>query len=279
MLPLLTSPQGFCVNGSAFGAGDGDSGVLATLFSAQRGDSVLCLSQACIGDAVRAQYKYVRQEGLAQLRAPAAGALPLLQWAHAATGRHALTANATPPAPGYALVRQEGWCFADAAPGRVPITLWFSPGRGAFQTCAGNPACAADAGGGGFHLVGTQCWAFNATTVAQLPCAFSVPACARADAAFFDNNYWRGRAWGPLAALVWLGLQRHDAVPEARAARKVLVSQALAQELLNWRLSNHVMENANSVIGVGEEGGGWGADPFYTWGALFGHIALLEAGF
>jgi hypothetical protein len=31
MLPLLTSPQGFCVNGSAFGAGDGDSGVLATL--------------------------------------------------------------------------------------------------------------------------------------------------------------------------------------------------------------------------------------------------------
>ena len=107
--------------------------------------------------------------------------------------------------------------------------------------------------------------------------------------------------------MVWLGLRRHDGVPEARAARQVLVKQSLALELQNWRLSRHVMENINSICGAGEDGNGWGADPFCgsstrdakppcfarpyhnsrhhhvhnadTWGSLLGHVALLEAGF
>lgn len=92
-----------------------------------------------------------------------------------------------------------------------------------------------------------------------------------------DNDYWRGRIWGPQVALVWLGLRRYDALPEARAARKVLVAQALALELQEWRLFRQVTENMNSIFGVGEDVDN--ADPFYTWGALLGHIALLEAGF
>ena len=105
---------------------------------------------------------------------------------------------------------------------------------------------------------------------------------------------------------MWLGLRRHDGVPEARAARQVLVEQSLALELQNWRLSRHIMENINSICGAGEDGNGWGADPFCgsstrvadppcfarpyhnstpprsqtdTWGSLLGHVALLEAGF
>ena len=280
MLPLLTSPLGFCVNQTYFGAGDVNSRVLVTFYNASGGDNALCLSDACIGDCVNERYVYVRQEGLAQLlAAPAPGTLPLNQWRLGVTGDHALTAGAAPPAPGYALVRREGFCFAEAAAGRVPITLWHSAARGDFQTCAGNPACLADVAGNGYAPLGTQCFGYNGTTVDQLPCRFGVPSAARADAAYFANNYWRGRVWGPQVALVWLGLRRHDAVPAARAARQVLVAQALALELQNWRLSRQVMENINSVCGAGEDGGGWGANPFYTWGALLGHVALLEAGF
>ena len=280
MLPLLMSPLGFCVNDTFFGDGDADSSFLVTFYSEALQDNVLCVSDACIGDAVNGRYKFVRQEGLAQLyrAAPGDAAVPLNLWVQAGTGAHALTASAVPPAPGYALVRQEGACFSEAAPGRVPLTLWYSESRQRFQTCAGNPGCLKDVAGG-FKLVDTLCFGFNATTPLQMPCKFGLPSAARSDAAYFANNYWRGRIWGPQVALVWLGLQRHDAVPAVRAARKVLVKQALALELQNWRLSRHVLENINSICGAGEDGGGWSAEPFYTWGALLGHVGLLEEGF
>jgi hypothetical protein len=293
MLPLLTSPLGFCVNATAHGDGNADSGFLATFHSAALNDTLLCLSDACIGEAINARYKYVRQEGLGQLVAPGGGGVPLFQWRSNLTGGHALTANATPPAPGYTLVRQEGFCYATAAaaPGMVPITLWQQPRQlghsgggggtasGEFVTCAGNPACLEEVGKEGYTLVGTECFGFNATIPEQMPCRFSLPSTARADPDYFENNYWRGRVWGPQVALVWLGLQRHDAIPQARAARQVLVGHSLSLELQNWRLSRQVLENLNSICGAGEDGGGWGEDPFYTWGALLGHVALLEAGF
>lgn len=283
MLPLLTSPAGFCVNDSADGDGNSNSSFLVTFASTLTEDSVMCLSDACIGDCINAQYVYVRQEGLAQLSLASAllqpGTLPLNQWINLATGDHALTANSTPPAAGYQLVRQEGFCYAEEAFGRVPITLWFSEARGDFKTCAGNPACLADAANKGYAFTGTQCYGYNATTVDQMPCIFSVPSTSRSDAAYFSNNYWRGRVWGPQIALVWLGLRRYDTLSAVRAARQVLVKQALKLVLQNWRLSRQVLENLNSICGAGEDGGGWGADPFYTWGALGGHVALLEAGF
>ena len=123
-----------------------------------------------------------------------------------------------------------------------------------------------------------MCFAHNASSVVdQLPCRFSLPSVARADVAFLDNDYWRGRIWGPQVALVWLGLRRYDALPEARAARHVLVAQALRLELQEWRLFRQVTENYNGLFGAGEDVNS--ADPFYTWGALLGHIALLEAGY
>ena len=37
-----------------------------------------------------------------------------------------------------------------------------------------------------------------------------IPSIARDDPAFKDQNYWRGRIWGPMNYLVYLGLQNYD---------------------------------------------------------------------
>jgi putative isomerase len=286
MLPLLTSPLGFCVNNTAFGAGDANSTLLLQFASSsQRGGHALaCASDACVADAINARFTWKRAEGLVQLAsAPSASApVPLFLWENTVTGGFATFVGDLPPAPGFTQVRVEGFCSA-VATGRaeeVPLSLWSKGGSGdiEFMTCAGNPACAADATKGGYAVVNaSMCWGFNATTAEQLPCKFSCNSAARNDPNFFDNDYWRGRIWGPQVALVWLGLQKYDAVPEIRAARGVLVAQALKLELQEWRLFRQVTENHNGIFGVGEDVGN--ADPFYHWGALLGHVALMEAGY
>jgi hypothetical protein len=283
MLPLLTSPLGFCVNASATGAGDANSTLLLQ-FASREGRALACATDACVADAINARFTWARAEGLVQLAsAPSPAApVPLSLWANAATGAFATAAGGAPPAPGFTVVRVEGYC-APAPAGRaeeVPLSLWAKGGAGGaqeFMTCAGNPACAVAARAGGYAVaVAEMCWGFNATTVEQLPCKFSCNSASRNDPAFFENDYWRGRIWGPQVALVWLGLRNYDAVPEARTARGVLVAQALKLELQEWRLFRQVTENHNGVFGVGEDVGN--ADPFYHWGALLGHISLLEAG-
>ena len=37
-----------------------------------------------------------------------------------------------------------------------------------------------------------------------------IPSIARNDPAFYDQNYWRGRIWGPMNFLVYLGLRNCD---------------------------------------------------------------------
>jgi hypothetical protein len=73
---------------------------------------------------------------------------------------------------------------------------------------------------------------------------------------------------------VWLGLRRYE---EASTARSDLVQQALRLLLQDWRLFRQVGENLNSIHGAAEDGAN--ADPYYSWGALLGHVALLDAGF
>ena len=62
----------------------------------------------------------------------------------------------------------------------------------------------------------------------------------RADAGFVDNNYWRGRIWGPQVQLLYWALRRYDHVPEARAARLSLVEQGARLGLTLWRGSAQV---------------------------------------
>ena len=108
-------------------------------------------------------------------------------------------------------------------------------------------------------------------------CPFALPSISRADPSFWDNDYWRGRTWGPLNLLTWLGLRhpKYAASATVSAARVGLAHQSLALLLQEWRASRRVYENYNSTTGQG--GDVATANPFYHWGALLGYIALREA--
>jgi putative isomerase len=97
-----------------------------------------------------------------------------------------------------------------------------------------------------------------------------IPSIARDDANFHDQNYWRGRIWGPMNYLVYLGLSNYD-LPEARreVARKSFT--LFAKE---WTEKGHVHENYNATLGTGDDV--TSSDKFYHWGALLGYVEYLE---
>ena len=80
------------------------------------------------------------------------------------------------------------------------------------------------------HLRGRLCYAFNGTGSSNLPCTFSGQSIARGDPAFGDNNYWRGRIWGPHLMILYWALANDDyaGVPGVAEARSALVNQSAA---------------------------------------------------
>lgn len=96
------------------------------------------------------------------------------------------------------------------------------------------------------------------------------PSTPRNDPAFHEQFYWRGRIWGPMNFLLYLGLRNYP-LPEARAefARK---SETLL--LKEWKERGHIHENYNAITGEGDDV--TSSDPFYSWGALLGGIAILD---
>lgn len=99
---------------------------------------------------------------------------------------------------------------------------------------------------------------------------YVMPSIAREDEAFEDNDYWRGRIWGPMNFLVGEGIKRYGFYDEAFlfAAK----SQKLFQK--EWQEDNHIHENYNAVTGDGDDVKN--ADPVYTWGGLLGYLAVSE---
>ena len=97
-----------------------------------------------------------------------------------------------------------------------------------------------------------------------------IPSIARSDPAFRDQDYWRGRVWGPMNYLVYLGLCNYD----QPAARKQLAERSLALFQKEWTENGHVHENYNAITGAGDDVGS--SDRFYHWGALLGLIDYLE---
>src|SRR5579862_310504 len=99
-----------------------------------------------------------------------------------------------------------------------------------------------------------------------------IPSTPRNDPAFKDQNYWRGRIWGPMNYLVYLGMRNYDQ-PKVREefARK---SFELFQ--LEWSKKRHVHENYNAITGSGDDVSS--SDRFYHWGALLALIEYMEAG-
>ncbi len=98
-----------------------------------------------------------------------------------------------------------------------------------------------------------------------------IPATPRNDPAFEDQNYWRGRIWGPMNYLVYLGLRNYDQ-PEVR---EELGKKSLELFQGEWGSKRHVHENYNAITGVGDDVSS--SDRFYHWGALLALIDYLEA--
>jgi mannosylglycerate hydrolase MGH1-like protein len=98
-----------------------------------------------------------------------------------------------------------------------------------------------------------------------------MPSIARNVPGFADQSYWRGRIWGPMNFLVYLGLRNYD-LPEARAD---LARRSAALLLRSWRSDGAIYENYNALTGAGNDV--TSSDAFYHWGALLGAIALLES--
>ncbi|MBE5803172.1 MAG: hypothetical protein E7316_01500 [Clostridiales bacterium] len=99
-----------------------------------------------------------------------------------------------------------------------------------------------------------------------------LPSIARNDAAYRDQNYWRGRVWAPLNFLTYLALARTDLID----VRRDLARKSTALFMKEWTEHRHVHENYSAITGEGCDSGN--SDKFYHWGALLCVIALAEAG-
>lgn len=99
-----------------------------------------------------------------------------------------------------------------------------------------------------------------------------IPSIARNDPAFKDQNYWRGRIWGPMNYLVYLGLRNY----ELADARRAFAERSYALFAKEWTEKRHVHENYNAIQGTGDDVSN--SDRFYHWGALLGYVQYLEKG-
>lgn len=104
-----------------------------------------------------------------------------------------------------------------------------------------------------------------------------IPSISRDDMAFEDQDYWRGRIWGPMNFLVYLGLKNYH-LPEATT---VLVEKSHDLLMKTWKKSRLIHENYNAISGNGLDSHERInlSDSFYHWGALLGFMTLIEAGY
>jgi putative isomerase len=97
-----------------------------------------------------------------------------------------------------------------------------------------------------------------------------IPSIARNDAAFHDQEYWRGRIWGPMNYLVYLGLENYDDAE----IRRQFAEKSYSLFLKEWGEKGHVHENYNAILGTGDDVSS--SDRFYHWGALLGYVEFME---
>jgi putative isomerase len=97
-----------------------------------------------------------------------------------------------------------------------------------------------------------------------------IPSIERDDPAFQDQDYWRGRIWGPMNYLVYLGLCNYDD-PQVR---EDFAQKSYALFLKEWTEHRHVHENYSAITGTGDDV--TSSDRFYHWGALLGYVEYLQ---
>lgn len=100
-----------------------------------------------------------------------------------------------------------------------------------------------------------------------------LPAIARNDKNYHDNDYWRGRIWAPVNFLVYISLLQYPSCP----ARTALSEGSLKLLMHEWTTERHIHENYNADTGDGDDVSN--SDKFYHWGGLLAFIPLIENGF
>lgn len=99
---------------------------------------------------------------------------------------------------------------------------------------------------------------------------YVIPSIARNDPAFHDQDYWRGRIWGPMNYLAYLGLLNYG----DSATRAAFAQKSYDLFLKEWSEKRHVHENYNAMSGTGDDVSS--SDRFYHWGALLGYVEYLD---
>jgi len=102
---------------------------------------------------------------------------------------------------------------------------------------------------------------------------YMLPSIAFNDSGYDGSDYWRGRVWGPMNFLVYLGLSNY----QLENARKDLVAKSKELFLKQWLESGYICENYNSQTGECDDVSR--CELFYHWGGLLGFISLIEDGF
>jgi neutral trehalase len=104
-----------------------------------------------------------------------------------------------------------------------------------------------------------------------------IPSISRNDTAFRSQNYWRGRIWGPMNYLVYMGLRNYD-LPEAR---RILAEKSATLMMENVKIHGYIYENYNAITGnyKNPKEAAYRGDKYYHWGALLGFIRLMEEGY
>jgi neutral trehalase len=104
-----------------------------------------------------------------------------------------------------------------------------------------------------------------------------IPSISRNDTAFRSQNYWRGRIWGPMNFLVYLGLRNYD----LGNAENILAEKSGKLFMENVTVNGYIWENYNAITGniSDQEEASRRGDKYYHWGAWLGFIPLFEAGY
>jgi len=101
-----------------------------------------------------------------------------------------------------------------------------------------------------------------------------LPSIARNDSLFFRQRYWKGAIWPPLNFLTYLSLRQYG----FEEAGKDLSDKSLKLIMNEWKRKGYVSENYSSITGTGDDER-LSSDRFHSWGALFGIISFIEAGY
>jgi hypothetical protein len=105
-----------------------------------------------------------------------------------------------------------------------------------------------------------------------------IPSTPKNNPHYQQQDYWKGRIWGPLNFLVYLGVRQYN-FPDYK---KDLVTKSAKLLEDNYKRTNgFVFENYHGQTGLGrnENESINQSDNFYHWGALLGFISMIDAGY